>query len=214
MTISLENDNHVIVYAMEKVISYARSTQQMIVAQCGRWLASIIGLEPGLIIHIDNLRERLIITTTPWDIQEEQSLSSSTSDFQEDSEELKSERQDKILEDSEEVFQSSQRLREIASLKATSKTHSGCINPLGSTKKSLRIQKLHFNRNYLKTEGICLIEIDSRKEKGECFRCAWPSDRKGAHRGSLCIGPIKLSTGTVERPEAKWYAVQHSSKEE
>jgi len=55
MTINFENDNDVIVYALEKIIAYARSTQQIFVAQCVWWLASIIGLDKGLTIHIDNL---------------------------------------------------------------------------------------------------------------------------------------------------------------
>jgi len=56
MTISFENNNKVIVYALEKIIQHARRTQQIFVAQCVWWLASIIGLEQGLIIYIDNLR--------------------------------------------------------------------------------------------------------------------------------------------------------------
>jgi hypothetical protein len=55
MTITFENENDVIVYALEKVISYARRTPQIFVAQCVWWLASIIVLEQGLINHIDNL---------------------------------------------------------------------------------------------------------------------------------------------------------------
>jgi hypothetical protein len=47
MTITFENDNDVIIYALEKIISYARRTQQIFVAQCVWWLASIIGLEQG-----------------------------------------------------------------------------------------------------------------------------------------------------------------------
>jgi len=58
MTISFENDNDVIVYPLEKIIYYARRTQQIFVAQCVWWLASIIGLEQGLTIHIDNLQKR------------------------------------------------------------------------------------------------------------------------------------------------------------
>jgi len=54
MTITFKNDNNVIVYAFEKVISYAKRTQQIFVAQCVWWLASIIGLEPELIVYIDN----------------------------------------------------------------------------------------------------------------------------------------------------------------
>jgi hypothetical protein len=57
MTITFENENDVIIYALEKTISYARTTQQIFVAQCVWWLASIIGLEQGLIVHIDNQRK-------------------------------------------------------------------------------------------------------------------------------------------------------------
>ena len=58
MTITFENDDDVIVYAFEKIISYARRTQHIFVAQCIWWLASLIGLEQGLVNHIDNLRSR------------------------------------------------------------------------------------------------------------------------------------------------------------
>jgi hypothetical protein len=58
MTITFENDKDVIVYALEKVICYARRTQQIFLAQCVWWLASIIGLEQGLVTHIDNPQER------------------------------------------------------------------------------------------------------------------------------------------------------------
>jgi hypothetical protein len=61
MTITFENDNDVIIYTLEKVISYARKTQQVFVAQCVWWLASIIGLEQGLIKFIDNLQLRVEI---------------------------------------------------------------------------------------------------------------------------------------------------------
>jgi hypothetical protein len=58
MTMTFENDNDVIVYTLEKVIAYARRTQQIFVVQCVWWLASIIGLEQGLIIYIDNLQKQ------------------------------------------------------------------------------------------------------------------------------------------------------------
>jgi len=58
MSITFENENDVIVYALEKVISHARRTQQVFVAQCIWWLALVIGLEQGLINPIDNLRAR------------------------------------------------------------------------------------------------------------------------------------------------------------
>jgi hypothetical protein len=58
MTITFENDIDVIVYGLEKVISHARRTQQIFVAQCVWWLASIIGLESNLIAYIEKLRIR------------------------------------------------------------------------------------------------------------------------------------------------------------
>jgi hypothetical protein len=57
MTITLENDNDVIVSALENIIAYARRTQPVFVAQCVWWLASVCGLEQGLVDHIDNLKE-------------------------------------------------------------------------------------------------------------------------------------------------------------
>jgi hypothetical protein len=58
MTITFENDNDIRVYALEKVICYARRTQQIFVVQCVWWLASVIGLEPSLASHIDKLHRR------------------------------------------------------------------------------------------------------------------------------------------------------------
>jgi hypothetical protein len=58
MTITFKNDNNVIVYALNKVISYARRNQQTFMARCVWWLASVIGLEQGLVIYINSLRER------------------------------------------------------------------------------------------------------------------------------------------------------------
>jgi hypothetical protein len=58
MTIAFKNDNDVIVFPFEIIIAYARKFQQIFVAQCVWWLASMIGLEQGLSIHIDNLWKR------------------------------------------------------------------------------------------------------------------------------------------------------------
>jgi len=58
MTITFENDNDVIVYALKKVIAYARRTQQIFVVQCVWWLASVVELEQELIAQIDNSRKQ------------------------------------------------------------------------------------------------------------------------------------------------------------
>jgi hypothetical protein len=56
-----------------------------------------------------------------------------------------------------------------------------------------------------KTTGIDQEEIQRRKGTGECLRCAWPSDRKGAHQVRDCVRPIKLDKGTASYPKAREY---------
>ena len=56
MTISFKNDNDVIVYALEKVIAYARINQHIFLAQSAWWISSIIGLQAELVSYIDKLR--------------------------------------------------------------------------------------------------------------------------------------------------------------
>jgi len=58
MTITFKNDNDIIVYALEKIICYARDNCYLFVAQSVWWIASVIGLSKGLATHIDNLRIR------------------------------------------------------------------------------------------------------------------------------------------------------------
>jgi len=60
-------------------------------------------------------------------------------------------------------------------------------------------------KEYSKTEGLESSEIDRHKAAGECLRCAWPGDRKGAHRVKDCVKPIKLDKGTVSYPKPKEY---------
>jgi hypothetical protein len=74
MTITFENDSDVIVYALEKIVSFARENQYLFVANCVWWIAGIIGLDSGLTIFIDRLESQKRdcqpreISTTPRDI--------------------------------------------------------------------------------------------------------------------------------------------------
>jgi len=79
MTITFENDNDVIVYALEKIIAYAREYQYFFVENCTWWIASVIGLDEGLQRHLDNLASRQSaivreISTTPRDIARDVSI--------------------------------------------------------------------------------------------------------------------------------------------
>jgi hypothetical protein len=58
MTITFNDNKDVIVYALEKVISYTRQHQNIFLAQCVWWIPAIFGLQEGLVIHIDNLKSR------------------------------------------------------------------------------------------------------------------------------------------------------------
>jgi len=117
MTITFENESDVIFYALEKIISYARRTQQIFVAHCVWWLASIIGLESGLVVHIDNLRKcepsatlvksvGIIHPDRNQQILSERVISSTPRDLMEDS------RIDQVLESAEKCISSSRRLRD------------------------------------------------------------------------------------------------------
>jgi hypothetical protein len=55
--ITFGNENNIIVYPLDMIISLARDHHYIFVVQCIQWIASVIGLHQGLIIHIDNLRE-------------------------------------------------------------------------------------------------------------------------------------------------------------
>jgi hypothetical protein len=56
MTLTFENNNDIIIYSLEKIISFARSNQYIFLAQSVWWISSIVGLQQGLVTHIDNLR--------------------------------------------------------------------------------------------------------------------------------------------------------------
>ena len=83
---------------------------------------------------------------------------------------------------------------------------SGKINPLASTKDSLRIRnKKAKPKDYSRTEGIAVSEIEQRKTSSECLRYAWPADMKGTHQVKNCVWPIKLDTGTAQYSKNKNY---------
>jgi hypothetical protein len=209
MTISFENDTDIIVYALEKIIAYARRTQQIFIAQCIWWLALVIGLEPGLVNHIDNLHGR---TVSGGPLQPRDNPPATQSPLPE---EPKEERLDIVLKECEEYLKESRRLRDIAALKSKGTTWSGRINPTPISKKILRKDRSSRNKgkgtqqhkegkeNYTKINGISDNEIKRRKEIDECLHCAWPSDRKGNHQVKDCIRPIKIAKGTVAFPKER-----------
>jgi len=218
MPITFEDDTEVIIYALEKIITIARNTQQIFVAQCIWWLATVITLEQGLVQHIDTLHGRTVpINTT----SETMVLNTDTEDHQ-----------DKVLKECEEYLRESRRLRDIATSKSKGKTQNARINPTPISKKALRKKdrytrklavsaetvskkngKSNNDEDYPKTFGINGSEIQQRKSSGECLRCAWPADRKSFHRVKDCLRPIKLTEGTATFPNSKEYQQQPITEE-
>jgi hypothetical protein len=206
MTISFENENDVVVYALEKLISYARNNNYIFLAQTVWWISSIIGLQEGLVTHIDNLRERESKNRPrknpkeepPRGIQiniSEGSISPIPRDIQED------QRQDRVIKECEEYLKDSRRLRDIAALKATGKTLTGFINPTAISKKRLKKknqgEKKQVEIGNQRLAGIDEKEITRRRKAKECLRCAWPANRKGSHWEAKCRKPIKLDPGSA-----------------
>jgi len=166
MTITFENESDIIVYALEKIISHARKNQQILVAQCIWWLASIIGLEQGLVNYIDNIQSRIEVTvkldkapyipvTTSEKFNTKQpdkrkSISPVPRDIQEES------RQDLILEECEEYLKESRRLRDIVALKAGGTTQTGRVNPTRISKRQLK-----------KARKVKLLQAESRKQEAK-----------------------------------------------
>jgi hypothetical protein len=209
MTLTFESDKDVIVYALEKIIAEARRKQQIFVAQCVWWLTSIIRLEQGLANYIGNIQSRLNVTIIPEKAPSVgRTVSTTPRDNQQD------QRRDQVLKECEECLRDSREQRDIADLRASGRTKTGRINPLKSTKDSLKVSKKASRTNHRKScpersiskvEGIALVEVKRRREAGQCVRCAWPSDRKGSHRVKDCVRSITLEKGTACYPKAKEY---------
>jgi len=196
MTITFENESDVIAYAFEKILSHARRNQQIFVAQCIWWLASIIGLEQGLINYIDNIQSRIEVTVTsdkapyipvttsePFDKEQpdkRKSILPVPRDIQEES------RQDQVLEECEEYHKESRRLREIVALKSKGTAQTGRVNPTRISKKTLRKGNKPVGKQATLSKksltGIDGDEITRRRKAGKCLNCAWPANRKGNHR--------------------------------
>jgi hypothetical protein len=207
MTITFENDNKVIVYALEKIIAYSHNPGYIFAAHCVWWLASIIGLERGLINFIDDIQSRIEVQVIPDEVPEgsNEAPEENWKVAGEAPEETTEERQDKVLKVCEELLRDSRRQRDIAALKSKGKTKTRKINPLPISKQALRKKYNGSAKENLKSEGISDIEIQRRIREGECLHCAWPSKRKAAHKVKDCIRPIKLDKSTASYPKEKAY---------
>jgi hypothetical protein len=52
---TFENNSDVIIQGLEKIIAYVRDNQYILLAPRVWWIASIVGLQQGLMTDIDNV---------------------------------------------------------------------------------------------------------------------------------------------------------------
>jgi hypothetical protein len=219
MTITFESDQDIIVYALEKIISFARDNSYIFLAQSVWWISSIIGLQQGLVIHIDNLKIRKDLTRSnqkglsdeqrkvqeiseegeiigprlhPSRLKRLQELDNDYSDSEGDSiSTTETDIHNEVIDNCEiSLEQSKQERKAIGRL---TRQASRVVKRKANKKKSIKT----FGTQ---TEGIDGTELRRRAAAGECQRCAWPRDRKGSHKTINCFRWKRLEKGTAPFP--------------
>jgi len=195
------NENNIIVYALEKIIPFARNNLYIPVAQHAWWRPSIIGLQQGLVIHIDNLNLRTekskrlavlvntdILNRHPDRVIRIQVAIDSSSEYEaEKPETLDNDTHDRILENCEEYLRQSK-------LQMKKITRRSLQISTGLSKKMIwRTVKNH----HTETEGIDTSELKHRKTAAESQQCAWPQDRNGGHKILDSFRSKQIQEGTA-----------------
>ena len=117
MTISFVNDNDIIVYALERIIDYARKNQYIFIAQGVWWIASTIGLESGLVQHIDSL----CLETSQTSLQEDSRIDKTDSELEQSC--------DKILNQAEQFINESKKQQAKDLVDSLRRTRKGKLLP-------------------------------------------------------------------------------------
>jgi hypothetical protein len=209
MTITFESDKDVIIYALEMIISSARNNQYIFLAQSVWWISSIIELQEGLVIHIDNLKaqsevrpELPIRQPSPAKSEKLKSGSRTPSQYihPECVERIRTSDGDYIYssEESDSTTESDIHNEIINNCEAFLEQSKQERKTVGRfTRNASRVIKRKADRKVNKkkpiktygtqTEGIEGSELRRRKAAGECQRCAWPQDRRGSHKTLDCF---------------------------
>jgi hypothetical protein len=199
MTITIESDEDVVVYALEKIIAYARNNQYMFLAQSVWRISSIIGLQEGLVIYIDNLKVRenignpelrnplSTLSIHPDRVLRIQDPDSDYSDSEPESVSMtETDIHNEVIENCEEFLKQSKQERKAIGRKNRQ------VSRVVKRKNKKKIKT-----EGTQTEGIDGQELRRRKVVGECHRCAWPRDRKGGHNTLDCFRWKRLEKGTA-----------------
>jgi len=218
MPITFENDNDVIVYALERVISYARDNQYIFLAQSVWWISSIVGLQQELILHIDNLMIRKDIgdsAALPQLPLSQQVPGNCSKDLPSPGQHIHPSRLDRIgCTDSSSEYGSvsttetdihNEVMENCELFLQQSKRERKAIGH--RTRQDSRIVKRKSKPPVktfgTQTEGIDGQELRRRKAAGECQCCAWPRNQKRSHKTSDCFRWKRLEKGTAPFPKKK-----------
>jgi len=210
MTLTFEDDKDVIIYALEIIISHARDIQYIFLAQSVWWISSILGLQPGLIIHIDNLKVRKPVI--PHDqipsniIHPDRILriqESNDSYITSDGDSVSTSETDihnEVIDNCEAFLAQSQLERKTVG-RFTRQTSRAIKKK--AERKAKRKAKKPIKTFGTQTEGIDGSELRRRKAAGECQRFAWPQERKGSHKTLECFRWKPLEKGTAPFPKKR-----------
>jgi len=215
MTITFETDNDVIVYALEKVISYARDQRYIFLAQSVWSISSILGLQEGLVIHIDNLKARANIrkSRSPEGLRQLSgihpdrvaNLQNSESAYNTSDGNListtETEIHNEVIRNSEAFLAQSKQERK--NIRCFTRQASRVVTRRADRKAQKKAKKC-IKTFGTQTKGIDGSELRRRKAAGVCQRCACPQERKGSHKTLDCYRGQRLEKGTAPIPGKKW----------
>jgi hypothetical protein len=205
MTITFKSDKDIIVYPLEKIISYARDNEYIFLAQSVWWISSVIGLQEGLIIYIDNLKAResignpgLLNPLGKLSIHPDRVLRVQGSDSEYNDSEPESvsttetDIHNEVINNCEAFLEQSKQER-----KAIGRD----TRQVSRVVKKEPIKRKPIKTFGTQTEGIDGSELRRRKAAGECQRCAWPNDTKGSHKTIDCFRWKRVEKGTAPFPK-------------
>jgi hypothetical protein len=179
------------------------------------WIASMIGLQEGLVIHIDNHKVRTDIGRTkriPTLTANQDSFDTSKKEQSVPSHNIHPSRIDQIQgskdsfigTDTESISKKEseihievikncnlfleQRKQERKAVRRKNRQ----ISRIDKKKAKKQKKERSFKTCRGQTEGIDDNELHRRKSAGECQRCAWPQDRKGGHKTLDCFSWKRL----------------------
>jgi hypothetical protein len=214
MTITFDDNTDAIIYALENIIFFARDNQYIFLGQSVWWISSIIGLQQGLDIHIDSLKEQSNLGKPELQPASSDSRELPRIQQREISDishihpsrvsRLGTTNSDYIVSEGDSVSTTetnihNEVIENCELFLEQSKQERGAIGR--KTRQASRIARRKA-KNPIKTfgtqtQGIDGSELRRRKAAAECQQCAWPVDRKGSYRTIHCFRRKRTKKGTA-----------------